>query len=94
MAWATKDPARTRVGPNLHSLQHSAGAHDCKYLVLPRAERFLQTSVFLPLPPSVRSACSLSVFARVGLPSHAVGNAPYPGLLLWDLGCCGFPEFG
>lgn len=34
VAWATKDPAGTRVGPNLPSLQHSSGAHDCEYLVL------------------------------------------------------------
>lgn len=49
VAWATKDPARTRAGPNLHSLQHSSGSHDCKYLVLPKADRSLRRSIFLPI---------------------------------------------
>lgn len=34
VAWATKDPVGTRAGPNLPSLQHGSGAHDCEYLVL------------------------------------------------------------
>lgn len=35
------------MGPNVHSLQRSSGAHDCKYLILPEADRFLRSSPFL-----------------------------------------------
>lgn len=69
---ATKDPARTHAGPNLHRLQCSSGARDCEYLVLTRAERFLPrladqsvdllerlSSSLLLLSLSAASLCSL-----------------------------------
>lgn len=89
MALATKDPARTRAGPNLHHLRCSPGAHDCEYLVLTGAGRFLQRL-------AGRSVClvnssllslylsSVSVLricrGRLGLfPVLHSGNTPYTG---------------
>lgn len=80
--------------------QRSAGAHDCEYLILPEADRFLQRSPFLSVTfsrsvrPSIRSTCFFSVFALAVhvCPFSAAGDAPDAGVPLWDLGRCEFPR--
>lgn len=59
MVLATKDPARTRAGPNLHHLRCSPGAHDCEYLVLTGAGRFLQRLAGRSVCPVTSSLLSL-----------------------------------